>query len=128
MNHESCLHAPNFEDRTQDETLQQDRSARREALDLAKRVHQLKGKDNATFHSASEVWSLPAASIAHAEQEDLTIAELEIVQKHHNGYHSQWEVQTSEDATVYVYDLDLFVTAQILKDTLRSPIAGKTLR
>ena len=27
------------------------------------------------------------------------------------------EVQTNEEATVYVHDLDLFVTAQILEDT-----------
>ena len=27
------------------------------------------------------------------------------------------EVQTNEEATVYDYDLDLFVTAQILEDT-----------
>ena len=30
---------------------------------------------------------------------------------------AHWEVQTNEEATVYVNDLDLFVTAQTLEDT-----------
>ena len=35
-----------------------------------------------------------------------------------------WEVQTNEAATVYVFD-DLFVTAQILEDTPAVPSVGK---
>ena len=39
------------------------------------------------------------------------------VQELHDGGNSQW-VQTNEEAQVYVYDLDLFVTVQLLEDTL----------
>ena len=37
-------------------------------------------------------------------------------------------VQTNEGATEDVYDLDLFVTVQILEDTLAALSQGKTLR
>ena len=49
-----------FEVRSQEETLQQERCARREAWDLVKNVHKLNDKDKATFCSPSEVLSLPA--------------------------------------------------------------------
>ena len=39
------------------------------------------------------------------------------IQDPHNGGNGQWEVQTNEEAQVYVYDLDLFVTVQLLEDT-----------
>ena len=35
------------------------------------------------------------------------------------------EVQTDEEATVYVHELDLFVTVQILEDTPAVPSLGK---
>ena len=38
------------------------------------------------------------------------------------------EVQNNEEATVYVNDLDLFVTVQILEDTPAILPLGKTLR
>ena len=38
------------------------------------------------------------------------------------------EVQTNEEAQVYVHDLDLFVTVQILVDTPAVPPLEKTLR
>ena len=53
---------------------------------------------------------------------DLNPPELETlrkIQEPHDGYHSQWrEVQTNEEATENVHDLELFVTVQILEDTL----------
>ena len=38
------------------------------------------------------------------------------------------EVQTNEEAQVYVHDLDLFVTVQILDDTPAVPSLGEALR
>ena len=38
------------------------------------------------------------------------------------------EVQTNEEAQVYVYDLGLLVTLQLLEDTLAVQIAWKALR
>ena len=47
--HEGNPCAPRFEDRTQDETLHQERCARREAWDLAKQVYKLKNTDKLRF-------------------------------------------------------------------------------
>ena len=56
---------------------------------------------------------------AHAEQK--SSAELETLQKSRNPttvITASGEVQSNEEAQVYVHDLDLFVTVQILEDTL----------
>ena len=44
--------------------------------------------------------------------QDLNAAELET-----DGHHGKRDVETNEDATVYVNDLDLFVTVRPLEDT-----------
>ena len=51
---------------------------------------------------------------------DSSSAELETLQKHRNPttvIAPNGEVQTSGEAQVYVHDLELFVTVQILEDT-----------
>ena len=58
--HERSPYAPKFEHRSEEETLQQERCARREGRDLAINVHKVNDKDETTFCSRSEVWSLPA--------------------------------------------------------------------
>ena len=53
-------------------------------------------------------------------RKDLNSAELETVRVSRNPTSvitADGEVQTNEDATVYVHDLDLFATVQILEDT-----------
>ena len=53
-------------------------------------------------------------------RKDLNSAELETVRVSRNlttVITANGEVQTNENATVYVYDLDSFVTVQILEDT-----------
>ena len=53
-------------------------------------------------------------------RKDLSSAELETLQRSRNPetvVTANGEVQTHEEATVYVHDLELFVTAQILEDT-----------
>ena len=50
--------APKSEDRTQEDTLRQERCARREAWVLAKNVHNLNHKDKATFFSPAEACAL----------------------------------------------------------------------
>ena len=66
--HERCLGAPKFEDRFEEETLQQERCARRDAREIAKHVHQFKDEDKATFYSPSEVWSHPALSSTNPDE------------------------------------------------------------
>ena len=65
---------------------------------------------------------------AHAEQErseSSWTGNCLSLQKPYNRYQSQCEVQTNDEATVYVYDLELFVTVQILEDTPAVPSLGK---
>ena len=66
--HERSPYAPQFEDRTQEETLQQERCARWQSQEMAKHVRKLNDKDTATFFSPAEVWSLPAPSSKNPEE------------------------------------------------------------
>ena len=53
-------------------------------------------------------------------RKDLSLAEFETVRVSRNPtmvITANGEVQTHEEATVYVYNLDLFVTVQILEST-----------
>ena len=130
MNLKSAIRAlSKFAERTQDETLHQERCARRVARDLVKKIYKLKNADKATFHSPIEARATPAPTTkspqerefvvdlvnAHAEQkrlETLRISRIPTSVVTANG-----EVQTNEEVQVFVHDLDLFVTVQILDDT-----------
>ena len=64
-------------------------------------------------------------------RKDLNSAELETVRVSRNSTAVKTaggEVQTNEEATVYVKGLDLFVTVLLLEDTPSVPSLGKTLR
>ena len=56
------LNAPKFEVRSQEDTLKQERCARRDAWEKAKSIRNLKEKDKATFCSPQEVRCLPVPS------------------------------------------------------------------
>ena len=99
--------APKFEERTQDETLKQERCARREAWDLAKDVCKVKKEEKEekdTFYSPAEAWVMQAPSLkkarssrirgrlrsvyAHAEQKRLKLKRTgnsSKIQEPHNG-------------------------------------------
>ena len=51
----STVRIPKFEERSQDETLRQERGARGNGWELAKSVHELKNKHKAIFFSSSDV-------------------------------------------------------------------------
>ena len=77
---------------------------------------------NSAELDTAQVWRFDA----HAEQ-DLNSAEVETVRVSRNPttvVTANGQVQTNEDATVYVYDVDLFVTAQMLEDTPAVPSLG----
>ena len=126
-----------FEDRSHEETERQQRCARSKAWDLAKNIYNLKANDKATFFSPAEKWRvLLAASTKELEERefvvdsgasmhmvskrDLNSAELETMRTSRspttvmtvNG-----EVQTREESTVYVKELDLLVTVVLLEET-----------
>ena len=134
--HQRNPNAPKFEDRSQEETEWQERCAREAARRLAKSILKLKEKNKAAFFSPSENWCLPAPSNLEPEErefvvdsgasmhmiskKDLNSADMDTLTtsrspttvKTANG-----EVQTHEEATVYVKEMDIFLTTKVLEDT-----------
>ena len=134
--------APKFVDRSQEETEWQEQGAR----ELAKSVLKLKEQERATFFSLSENRCLPASTLKPEEREfvvdsgasmhmiskkDLSDAEMDTLTKSCSPaivITANGEVQTHEEATVYVKELDLFLTMKVLDNTASSIIARKALR
>ena len=126
--HQRKPNAPKFEDRSQEETEWQERCAREAAWRLAKNIQKLKEKNKAAFFSPSENRCLPAsnpkpeerafvvdsgASMHMISKKDLNSAELEAVTTSRSPttvITANDEVQTHEEATVYVKELDIFLT------------------
>ena len=122
--HQRSPNAPNFEDRSQEETEWQERCAREAAWKLAKNVLKLKEHERATFFSPSENRCLPASTLKPEEREfvvdsgasmhmiskkDLNSAEMDTLTKSCSPtivITASGEVQTHEEATMYVKELD----------------------
>ena len=131
-------YAMKFEDRSQEETERQERCARGKAWNLARNIYKLKGKDKPTFYSpADKLIKLAASTIKPEEREfvvdsgasmhmvskrDLNSAELETMRISRSP---TTEVQTREEVTVYVKELDLFVTVMLLEETFAVLSLGK---
>ena len=130
--HERNPCAPKFEERTPEETSRQEDCARNAAWDLAKNIFKLKAEDEATFYSPVKI-KAPAlvskstedcmlvldsgTSMHMLSKKDLSSDELDTLKRSRNPttlVTASGEVQTNEEAQVYVQDLDLFVTVQIL--------------
>ena len=134
--HQRNPSAPKFEDRSQEVTEWQERCAREAAWRLAKNILKLKEKQKSTFFSPSENWCLPAPSTIKPEEsefvvdsgasmhmiskKDLNSAELETVTTSRSPttvITANGEVQTHKEATVYVKELDIFLTMKVLENT-----------
>ena len=133
--HQRSPNAPKFEDRSQEETEWQEQGAREAAWKLAKRGLKLKEHERATFFSPSENRCLPASTLKPEEREfvvdssasmhviskkDLSDAEMDTLTKSCSPtivINANGEVQTHEKATVYVKELDTFLTMKILENT-----------
>ena len=144
--HQRSLNAPKFEDRSQEETEWQEQGAREAAWKLAKSVLQLKEQERATFFSPSENSCLPASTLKLEEREfvvdsgasmhmiskkDLSDAEMDTLTKSCGPtivITANGEVQTHEEATVYVKELDIFLTMKVLENTPAVIVAWKALR
>ena len=96
--HQRSSNAPKFEDQWQEQ------GAREAAWKLAKSVLKLKEKNRATFFSPSKNRCLPASTLKPEERPTMVITA--------NG-----EVQTHEEAIVYVKELDIFLTMKVLENT-----------
>ena len=133
--HERSTNAPKFEDRSQEETEWQEQGAREAAWKLAKNVFKLKEHERAAFFSSPENRCLPASELKPEEREfvvdsgasmhmiskkDLSKAEMDTLTKSCSPaivITANGEVQTHEEAIVYVKELDLFLTMKVLENT-----------
>ena len=133
--HQRNPNAPNFEDRSQEETEWQERCAREAAWKLAKHISKLKEKDKIAFFSPLENRCLPASTLKPEEREfvvhsgasmhmiskkDLNDAEMDTLTKSCSPtivISANEQVQTHEEATVYVKELEKFLTMKVLKNT-----------
>ena len=114
----------------------QEHCAREAAWRLAKNILKRKVKQKTIFFSATEKWWLPApfkirpeertfvvdspTSMHMISKKDVNSAELEKVKVSRTPITvvtANGEVQTHEEATVYVKELDIFLTAKILENT-----------
>ena len=135
--------APIFEDRSQEEIEWQEQGAREAEWKLAQRVLKLKEHERATFFSPSENICLPASSLKLEEREfvvdsgasmhmiskkDLNSAEMDTLTTWRSPttvMTANGEVQTHEEAIVYVKELDIFLTMKVLEDTPTVSSLGK---
>ena len=133
--HQRSPNTPKFEDRSQEETEWQEQGAREAAWKLAKSVLKLQEKNKATFLSPWENRCLPASTLKPEEREfvvdsgasmhmiskvDLSDAEMDTSTKSCSPTivtTANGEVQTHEEAIVYVKELDIFLTMKVLDNT-----------
>ena len=141
--HERSPKAPKFEDRSQEETEWQEQGAREAAWKLAKNVFKLKEHQRAAFFSPSENRCLPASTLKPEEREfvvdsgasmhmiskkDLSNAEMNTLTKSFSPtivITANGEVQTHEEAIVYVKELGIFLTMKVLENTSAVLSLGK---
>ena len=107
----------------------------RSSVEAGQKCIKLKERDRATFFSPSENWCLPASNLKPEEREfvvdsgasmhmiskkDLSDAEMDTLTKSCSPtivITANGEVQTHEEATVYVKELDIFLTMKVLENT-----------
>ena len=142
--HQRSPNDPKFEDRSQEETEWQEPGAREAAWKVAKSVLNLKEQERATFFSPSENWCLLASNLKPEEREFvvdsgasmhmiskkkyLSVAEMDTLTKSCSPttvITANGEVQTHEEATVYVKELDIFLTMKVLENTPAALSLGK---
>ena len=135
------------EDRSQEETERQELCVRGKAWKLVRNICKLKEKHRATFYSPSEERALPAASTEEPEEREFVVdsgASMHVVSERHldsaeletmrisknptTVMTANGEVQTKEEATAYVKELDLFVTVMLLEENTRSSFTRTALR
>ena len=136
-----------FEDRSQEETDRQEPCARSKAWNLAKKIYKLKANDKPALCSPADEWVFPVAETEEPEdrefvvvsgatmhmvsKKDLNPAELETMRTSRNpttAMTANGEVQTRDEATVFVKELDFFATVMLLEETPAVLSLGKVLR
>ena len=120
---------------TPEETSRPEEYARKAAWNLARKTYKLKAEDKATFYSPVEIKApVPVsknteermfvvdsgASMHMLSKKDLSSDEVDTLRRSRTPttvVTAHGEVQTNEEAQVYVEDLNLFVTVQFLEET-----------
>ena len=133
--HQRSPNAPKFEDRSQEETEWQEQGAREAAWRLAKSFQNYKGEKQSNILLTFGNRCLPASTLKPEEREfvvdsgasmhmiikkDLNDAEMDTLTKSRSPtivITANGEVQTHEEATVYVKELDIFLTMKVLENT-----------
>ena len=133
--HQRSTNAQKIEHRSQEATEWREQGAREAAWKLAKSVLNLMEQERATFLSPSESRCLPASTLKPDEREfvvdssasmhmiikkDLSDAEMDTLTKSSSlskVITANGEVQTHEEAFVYVKELDIFLTMKVLDNT-----------
>ena len=141
--HQRSPNAPKIEDRCQEEIEWQEQGTREAAWKLVKSVLKLKEKNKAALFSPSENRCLPASNLKPGERDfvvdsgasmhmiskkDLNSAEMDTLTKSCSPTivkTANGEVQTHQEATVYVKELDIFLTMNVLEDTSAVLTLGK---
>ena len=142
--HQRSPYAVKFEDRSQEETERQERCAAETRGDLPRIFISSKKKEKAAFFSLSDgwfllahpqesrrkeiLWLIPEEACIWSAGETFNSAELETMRTSRSPttvMTANGEVLTKEEATVYVRELDLFVTVMLLEDTPAVPSHGK---
>ena len=141
--HQRSPNAPKFEDWSLEETEWQEQGAREAAWKLDKSVLKLKEHQRAAFFSPSENRCLPASTLYPEEREfvvdsgasmhmiskkDLSDAEVDTLTKSCSPtivITANGEVQTHEEAIIYVKELDIFLTLKVLENTSAVLSLGK---
>ena len=132
---ERSPNAPKFQDRSQEETEWQEQGACEAAWKLAKHVFKLKEHERAAFFSSPANRCHLASSLKPEEREfvvdsgasmhmiskkDLSNAEMDTLTKSCSpaiATTANGEVQTHEEAMVYVKELDIILTMKVLENT-----------
>ena len=133
--------AVKFEDPSHEKTERQHRCARSKAWNLCQKHIQAQRERPSYIPLARGRMSAPGcvrefvvdsgAGIETVSKRDLNSAELETMRTPRNPttvMTANGKVQTREEATVYVKELDLFVTVMLLEETHRSYFAREALR
>ena len=106
------------------------------SVEAGQKYPEIKGENKASLFSPSENWCLPAPSTLKPEErefvvdsgasmhmiskKDLSDAEMDTLTKSCNPtivITANGEVQTHEEATVFVKEFDIFLTLKVLEDT-----------
>ena len=115
----------------------------RSSVEAGQKCVEIKGENRATFFSPSENMCLPASTLQPEEREfvvdsgasvhmisnkDLSDSEMDTLSKSCSPTKvltANGEVQTHEEATVYVKEMDIFLTTKVLENTPAALSLGK---